>query len=404
MTAVRRLAPFLVFLAAFAGCYAVDYGSESYSSLEGDTVITRWALPPFSWEARFPNVSQRLSAEPGGKWTLVYDVELDLSSYDEKYGEFTELIVGVQAERHYDAEGRYQPGASSFALSSNFTTTGVPVEHYAGWPRFRLLHGKEGSPFEVVKAFPLGEDGPIDAVHDLRGELAVDLPKDTPPGYYEPRFYLFVRVAGVEDPVHIGEFSYEWNEGARPPSLPLVRVGDPAPPKMPWSIFSNFPYGGTDGTLPEEDRLHTELVGRSGFPKSLVLPPGRYVAEPGFPSIFPEGRGGARGRRSRRDPRAARQFSGFRVRGGCLRGHGARRTLESRDRAFRRLGRQRTAFEQRRLPDRLTGDRRLPHHDARIDQRPVRPDVHRRRNLRSHRRAADEFFHVLQARHKFSRR
>ena len=257
------------------------------SYLTGGGIEARWTGQPFPWKAFLPSVSRSLEAAPGGRWTMDYDLEVDLRRYEEKYGRFTSLVVGVIGEWRHDEQGWYRPGAVTFAVSSNFTTTGLPVERWDGWPRFASLHGKEGSPFEGIVELPLpGESEAIAHKQRFTGQLVVDLPADTPVGWYEPRVFVLARVEGVADPVHLGEYSYEWNDWM-PAVLPLVRVGDPAPPKVPWTIFAEYPSGGRVGVLPRQWKGHAELVGRSGFRSGLLLPPGQYAVTPSMPALFP---------------------------------------------------------------------------------------------------------------------
>jgi len=250
-------------------------------------VETGWPVLPFKWKARFQGLDQRLKASPGGGWTLDFTVDVDLSRHEKRYGKFTHIIAAVRAERRYDDKGFFRSGSSTFSVSSNFTTTGVPMERFDSWPRFRLLHGKDGSPFEAVKSFPL-EQGGLARKHTLRGKLQVKLPADISAGYWEPHFYMLVRVDGVAYPVHLGEYGFEWN-GWFPPALPLVEVGSPAKPYMPWTILADYKVAGRAGTLPEEYRGKAQLLARSGFPSRLILPPARRTVHVGFPTLFPQG-------------------------------------------------------------------------------------------------------------------
>ncbi len=285
---MRRLVPLLALaLMLPAGCRSGPEGHDEMagSRMEGEGVYGQWPGRPFPWRVRVPDAGEHLSAEPGGSWSVGYELEVDLLDHEERYGRFTHLVVGVHGEWRHDADGWYRPGAVTFALSANFTSTGVPVERWDGWPRFRSLHGKEGSPFEAVEEVELPADG-IAREHLLRGRLEVQLPPDTPVGWYEPRIFVLARVEGVPDPVHLGEYSYEWNDWS-PVVLPLVQVGGAAPPRLPWSILAEYPSGGRVGQLPREWEGKAALVGRSGFRSGLILPPGRYQVTPSMPSLFP---------------------------------------------------------------------------------------------------------------------
>jgi hypothetical protein len=269
----------LVLVVLAVGCVA-----EPEAVLLGDQVHLKWPVPPFPWSAVASGFSSQLEATPGDLWTLDVSVEADLTNYEQKYGEFSQIVVVVQAVRQHDEQGFYRNGLSTFAISSNFTTTGVPIEHFDGWPRFRLIQGKDGSPFEAIVRFDLPNE--IAGVHRFAGQLTVAIPDDIPEGYYEPRVYVLVQVRDVPHPIHLALYGNEWNDWW-PPALPLVKVGSPAAPKIPWTIFSDFKYRGRSGTLPIEWAGRVELCGRAGFPAETVLPPGNYEISPGLPSLFP---------------------------------------------------------------------------------------------------------------------
>ena len=104
--------------------------------------------------------------------------------------------MAVAGDLQFGADGQYRSGVSSGAVSSNFSTGGIPVEYFDGWPRLGKLHGSHGGPFEGVKVFELTPGAPIKRVHRLAGRLTVDLPADMPTGHYRPRLFILVRVKG----------------------------------------------------------------------------------------------------------------------------------------------------------------------------------------------------------------
>ena len=254
------------------------------SEMQGERVVTRAVSLPFPWEANVPGYASRLTAAPGGSWTLDFAVDVDLSRYEPRYGQFEELIVAVTGDWAHDEDGYYRPGAATFALSSNFTTTGIPIERFDGWPGFRLLGLAEGSPFEAVQRFDI--DGDLARVHHLEGTLTVDLPVDIPVGHYEPRLYVLVQIDGLPAPVHLGQYAPEVEKFPRHP-LPLVQVGQASPPILPWTVLQDVRVAGRNGMLPADHGGRVELIGRAGFSAPLVLPPGRYRVNPGLPSIYP---------------------------------------------------------------------------------------------------------------------
>jgi len=226
-----------------------------------------------------------LNAKPGGSWEIGYDLEVDLLAWEARQGEFEELVVAVQAWRTHDEEGTWQPGMTSLAVTSRLSTVGGPVERFSGWPTIALLHGRDGSPFEAVSHHAL--EGATAAKHRLEGKLTVTLPADCPPGWYEPRVLVAVQVEGKQQPVYLDNYGDNSNtQDAQ--ILPLVRVGNPAPPHLPVALAGPHHYRGQLGVLPLEDRGRYELVGRAGFPRDLILPPGHYDMGPIFPHLFPE--------------------------------------------------------------------------------------------------------------------
>ncbi len=255
---------------------------------EGVEATVGCTLEPFTWQADVTGFDPGLEVEPGGVWSVDFELEVDLERYQARYGRFTEIVVAVLGELRYDEEGYYRSGSSTFALSSNLTTTGAPIERFDGWPHLRLLHGKDGSPFEGVVRFPLPGEGDLDRIHTFSGRVTAELPPDTPAGTYEPRLYVLAQVEGQQVAQHLAFYSADWNDELAPPILPMVVVGSPRTPRMPWTILAPYAYRGQVGTLPEEYAGRLELASRSGFPSDLIVPPGTYEVSPGFPSEFPQ--------------------------------------------------------------------------------------------------------------------
>jgi len=242
---------------------------------------------PFPGQVWTRQVEPGWTVAPGETWAVQYDLDLDLSRHEDRYGRFTHVLVAVSGELRHDADGMYRAGATSWAVSSNFTTTGMPVERHDGWPRLRQLHGKGGSPFEAVEEFPLPDGSAMRAAHSFQGALSVQVPHDIPEGWYEPRIFVFVRVAGVDDPVHLAQFRENWAESP-PQVLPLVQVGDPTMPHLPWTLLGRTQYRGQPGVLPLELQGRVAICARSGFPATTVIPPGSYAISPALPTLFPK--------------------------------------------------------------------------------------------------------------------
>ncbi len=239
---------------------------------------------PFPWRARvsFPSPP---SARPGGELSVTFSLAADLRAHLQRHGTFTHLIVALTGELQHDRSGRYRSGRASGAVSTNFTVAGVPVEYFDGWPRVGKLHGRDASAIEATRSFAL--TGDVARVHRLSGELTARLPADLPHGHYRTQLFVLVRVKGVAEPVHLAAFSDNWNE-AQHMVLPLVRVGAPAAPRLPWTILSQVKYRGQAGLLSDEDRGRVGLVPRAGFYSKFIIRPGRYRVSPDLPTLYPK--------------------------------------------------------------------------------------------------------------------
>ncbi len=276
MVTVQHLTPVALLALLGLSCAPPLGGTmEAYVSPHPFPALVMVEPAVTSWEAR-----------PGSTWSLDYEMSVDLRQHEERYGRFTHLIVALSGEQRHDADGRYRAGATSYAVSSNLTTTGMPVERHDGWPRLRILHGKGGTPFEALQEHALPDGDDLRQHNDFRGTLDVEIPADAPEGWYEPRVLLLVRVEGVDDPVHLVQYRENWAESV-PDVLPLVRVGEPAEPRLPWVVLGHSSYRGQTGTLPREERGEIELCGRAGFPATAVLPPALYDLSPSLPTLFP---------------------------------------------------------------------------------------------------------------------
>ena len=287
---VRRLSTFLALAAAMtAGCAGDGPPPAGTYRFASD-------LRPFTWSVEASNISPAFDVQPGQAWSFDYALEADLRRHSQRYGTFTHLIVAAQGFPEFGPRGFYKAGPSTLAVSSNLTTTGVPVERFNGWPKLKLLHGKDGSPLEAVAEHALSP-GDMDRRHALTGRLSVTLPADIPRGHYRVRVMVLARVKGVANPVLLENYGDNSNTQDRQ-VFPLLAVGKPSTPRLPWVIFNslstdgdedegNTTYRGQPGALPREERGQVMLCARSGFSTELMVPPGKYAVRPTFPTVFP---------------------------------------------------------------------------------------------------------------------
>lgn len=279
--------PLLTLCALLAtGCSCRADHEPDAKERDPNILTLRSEEPVFPWAATLRHNKQRLTATPGGVWSTEFDLRVDLRAHRAVMGQFKRLVVAIFGELRHDARGNYRTGASNYAISSSFTTTGMPIQHYEHWPSLSLIHGKNGSPLEGLTRLDLPVD--VAAMHRLKGKVEVKVPAKIQPGYYQLHMALLVEVEGVDTPVYLAMFSKDWKDIPFPP-FPLVKVGSPAMPILPWTAFSNIKELGRAGTLPEELRGKVALNLRAGFPTELILRPGQHPLRPGLPSVFPRG-------------------------------------------------------------------------------------------------------------------
>ncbi|NLS77224.1 MAG: hypothetical protein GXY76_08200 [Chloroflexi bacterium] len=198
-----------------------------------------------------------------------------------------ELDLGLQ--RIFDEAGQQLPLARVF-VSAYLTPSGLPVEaeQEAADPWLATL-GWPGSALEL-QGRALSATLPI----------TLALPADLPAGVYRPRLRLrFLEPAGAgwaaapslgwNDDSYMAERQdptreYPW------PLLPPVTVGEPAAPRLAWSLLADYSSNSERGVRAAEDG-HYALAPRTAFSSGVtILPrediygqPVAYTLEPSLP-------------------------------------------------------------------------------------------------------------------------
>ena len=133
---------------------------------------------------------------------------------------------------------------------SLFTPTGLPIEHEGYVPPVDLGVGPDFLE-EVACPRPDVVTGDV--------ETSLTVPADLPEGYYRPEFTFFPP-GPYGDAVSQAEV---WlHDSHRASGLPVLRVGHPAPPRVPWLLFGNELINGHRGAAALEDRGRFEMVNR----------------------------------------------------------------------------------------------------------------------------------------------
>ena len=216
-------------------------------------------------------------------------------------------VVGLLCgERRYDRNGRYH-AFTNHMISGLLTPTGLPIENYQTLVPTRHVRMSGvtlfTSPIDAVCRVPLSR-----MVKDKKGiqlDFTFRVPIDDaiPEGYYRLYFEF-----GVVD--QAGNFlrldalpGVALQEGLGSPDntygiaraenlvfekkhvLLMVRVGQPAPPRMPWALLFDTEIHGVKGLVPEEEKSEWALNLRTRLSSRPIFPRGAYNLEPGFPSL-----------------------------------------------------------------------------------------------------------------------
>ncbi len=187
----------------------------------------------------------------------------------------------VRTQRLTDESGR-EVSANAKFFSTTTTPTGFPVERghliestdqYGGFEsRFEIAVERTGNRWE----------GELD--------LEITIPAQASPGIYRPTLSLFL--SGIDTAPYVGVLST--NRDRHSDHLPILRVGEPAPPRLSWMILANHFTNGTRGLTSVEDRDSFGLASRIATETdTFVVPrlnprtgsPRAYRIEPFLPTI-----------------------------------------------------------------------------------------------------------------------
>ena len=157
----------------------------------------------------------------------------------------------------FSGEGRSQPWNTWFNAYL-FTPTGLPIEHEAYGE-----HRGTNAPVSLTGLTCI-------TANAFEGDLVVTLqvPADLPDGLYRPEAWLMSDVPRNAD-VPIADVWYHNPEQVL--GLPPVRVGTPAPPRIPWTLLGDYPVNGHRGVGALEDQ------GQYAMPTRVLFPPHQVV-------------------------------------------------------------------------------------------------------------------------------
>jgi hypothetical protein len=198
-----------------------------------------------------------LSVEPGEVVTITAQVRVTSPGINCP-GSLPHFVsANINLRYMFDATGRSLPWGSWFGAWL-FTPTGLPIEHEAPGeaPEITVVS---------INTFTCVSTNTIQG--DL--EVPITIPPYLEDGIYRPDIILNSNVPlGANVP--LVEVWYYSGEEAR---LPSLRVGDPAEPRIPWSMLVDYPVNGHQGLQARENAGAFALTTRSLYPPHQVVIP-----------------------------------------------------------------------------------------------------------------------------------
>lgn len=181
-----------------------------------------------------------------------------------------------------DEDGQSTMGRNQYA-STNLTTTGFPIERLE---RF-------SDDFDGYITFPLNPENPSTVSAPI--DISMQLPADLPHGYYRPYFRMCPLPDLREQPPLHRKTVLEsgFSEDNFRLTLPVIRVGTPADPRLFMTLLSDTPDNGSRGLVAREDAdtlgVSARVATRSRdsiYPRtSFTGEPLKYRLEPFTPQI-----------------------------------------------------------------------------------------------------------------------
>ena len=238
--------------------------------------------------------------------TLEVDVNLHIESeaVATAIKAIPEVVGLLSGERWYDRDGRYH-AFTNHMVSGLLTPTGFPIENFQ--PLVPTRHARMSgvslftSPVDAVCKVPLTLVKKSYERTTVAFSFRVPVTSGIPDGFYRLFFEFgvtdrngnFLRLdslPGVAAGKGIGRSGYKVSMDEnlvfeKKIVLPMVKIGKPAAPRMPWALLFDTEIHGVRGVVPEEERGQWALNARNRLGGRPIYPRGKYNLEPGFPGL-----------------------------------------------------------------------------------------------------------------------
>lgn len=234
------------------------------------------ALPAWT----FQGTVSTPAVAPGG--ALRIDGTLRIASTALQQAGTMRVSAKVQLDRVSGPDGSGSLAQNIFA-STLLTPTGLPIE--------RQRNGRAGDGLDQTVQADLVKSGSDRAEASIH--FALTLPGDVPAGYYVPVVsFVFEGVPEESPPSRFIIMGKNVRRDLRTAYLPAVRIGSPAPPRIPSMLLVDTLSDGMRGVRAIEDRSRFGLAPRIRMNETLIVPrldgsgqPLTYRLEPFLPTV-----------------------------------------------------------------------------------------------------------------------
>ena len=228
----------------------------------GEGYTKKWAGWFMEGEITVPNHpgDWRLSVLPGETVNLSLQARATSPAYTcaEPY---PNLVFNLRLREMFGANGDAKPWEIWFDTFL-FTPTGLPIEHEGYVPS--IASGAGPQTFTNLRCL---------SEHVLAGEMRMSflIPANLPEGYYRPEFLFY---PGITPSDQVPEAVVWLDDAGETRDFPILKVGDAAPPRIPWVLFGDILVNGQRGVMSVQDQGQYAMVNRVTTPVHLAgVPP-----------------------------------------------------------------------------------------------------------------------------------
>lgn len=206
------------------------------------------------------------------------------------------LQTNLNFERFFDIDGTHHTRVQR-GISTSFTPTGLPIDSKS------FVHESFYTPLTIGRAEIIEAANREGNTLNVHVNLSDTLPDDMPEGIYRPALVLTLgsegdqqllasnNYLGVDSLDNRAELGYD--ENSFPGYMPIITVGNPDPPRLPWAMLVNTFSNGLRGTIAVEEVGLVGLSNRIAFQSDRFVVPrtdlyGRiqhYRLEPFIPTL-----------------------------------------------------------------------------------------------------------------------